>query len=269
LSISLFILKNGRDRKRNKVEKEGKYIYCIIRAKQLQSFGPLGIGGRGDELYTVSFNEIAAVVSNSPIKKYPLSRENLIPHERAIEKVMKSYTVLPVRFATIAEDEEKVKRILEKEHDKFVDLLKNMEGKKELGLKAIFKEEVIYKDILEKYEDIKMLKEKVAALPPEKTYYQRMEIGKMVETALEKEKEKCKEDILNTLSSLAVEVKTNNTYGERMILNAAFLIKKDKETEFDMKVNKLAERYNDKIRLKYVGPLPPFNFINLVINTEF
>ena len=28
-----------------------------------------------------------------------------------------------------------------------------MKGKKELGLKAIFKEDVIYKDILEKYED--------------------------------------------------------------------------------------------------------------------
>ncbi|HBU07999.1 MAG TPA: gas vesicle synthesis GvpLGvpF, partial [Candidatus Omnitrophica bacterium] len=64
--------------------KEGKYIYCIIELNQSQSFGPLGIGGRGDELYSICFNDIAAVVSNSPIKKYPVSRENLIPHERAI-----------------------------------------------------------------------------------------------------------------------------------------------------------------------------------------
>lgn len=247
--------------------KEGKYIYCITGSNQFQSFGPLGIGGRGDEVYTICFNDIAAVVSNSPIKKYPVSRENMIPHERAIEEVIKAHTVLPVRFATIAEDEGKVRKILEKEYDRFVNLLKNLEGKKELGLKTIFKEDVIYKDILERYEDIRILKEKIATLPPEKTYYQRMEIGERVKAALEKEKEKCKGDILNTLSPLAVEVKTNNTYGELMIINAAFLVEKHKEAEFDQRVNGLEDKYGNKTKFKYVGTLPPFNFVNLVINT--
>jgi len=246
--------------------KEGKYIYCIIGGNKVQTFGPLGIGGRGDELYTICFNDLAAVVSNSPIINYSVSRENVIPHEKAIEEVMKKHTVLPVRFCTIAEDEEKVKKILEKEHDKFVDLLKNIEGKKELGLKAIFKEDIIYKEILEKYEDIKKLKDTIASKSVEQAHYQRMEIGKKVEAALEKEKELCKEDILEALSPLAVEVKTNNTYGERMIINAAFLIDGDKEAEFDQKVQELADKYGDKMKFKYVGTLPPFNFINLTIN---
>ncbi|MDP2278940.1 MAG: GvpL/GvpF family gas vesicle protein [Nitrospirota bacterium] len=249
------------------MEKEGKYIYCITGSNQFQSFGPLGIGGRGDDVYTICFNDIAAVVSNSPVKKYPVSRENLIPHEKAVEEVMRYYTVLPVRFCTIAEDEAKVKRILEIEHDRFVDSLRNMEGKKELGLKAIFKEDVIYKDILEKYKDIKVLKEKIAALPSEKTYLQRAKIGEMVEAALEKEKAECKEDILNILSPLAVEVKTNNTYGELMIISAAFLVQKDKEPEFDQKVDELNTKFGARMKFKYVGTLPPFNFVNLVIET--
>jgi len=247
---------------------EGKYIYCIIAIDNRESlnFGPLGIGGRGDELHTISHKTIAAVVSNSPIKKYSIARENVIPHERAIEEVMKTYTVLPVRFATIAEDEEKVKTILERDYDKFLDLLKNMKGKIELGLKAIFKED-IYNYILEKYEEIKALKEKLQEIPLEKTYYQRMEIGKMVEAALEKEKESLKGDILNNLSSLAVETKTNNTYGERMIINAAFLVEDNKEGEFDQKIQELDVKYGDKVKFKYVGTLPPFNFVNLVIET--
>jgi len=257
--------------------KEGKYIYCVIDTNgSSERFGPLGIGDRGDELYTVCFNDIAAVVSNSPIKKYPVSRENLIPHERAIEEVMKAHTVLPVRYCTIAEDEEKVKKILEKEYDKFVDLLKRMEGKKELGLKATFSakggpalggKEDIYNYILEKYQDIKALKEKIAALPPEKTYYQRMEIGKMVEHALEKEKGKYKDEILNILRPLAEDIKINNTYGELMIISAAFLVEESKEVEFDQRVNELNVKYGDKVKFKYVGTLPPFNFVNLVINT--
>lgn len=247
---------------------EGKYIYCIIETKgKSEQFGSIGIGGRSDVVYTVCFNNIAAVVSNSPIKKYSVSRENLIFHECAIEEVMKTYTVLPVRFCTIAEDEGKVRKILEKEHERFLGLLKDIEGKKELGLKAVFKEDAIYGGILADYDEIRMEKEKMAKEPPSAHAHQKlMQIGKMVEAALEEEKAKCKETILSNLEPLALAVKTNNTYGERMIMNAAFLVEKTKEAAFDQKVNELADKYGDKITFKYVGTLPPFNFINLTIN---
>ena len=247
---------------------EGVYIYCIAESKEPRLFGATGIGGRGDEVYTVSFRDIGAVVSSSPVKKYPVSRENLISHERVIEEVMKTHTVLPVRFATIAEDKEKVGLILEREYRKFVDLLNNMQDKKELGLKIMFKEDLVYKGILEKNNDIKALKEKIAPLPPEKSYHQRMEIGRMVEAALQKEKEFHKEDALSRLSPISEQVKTNNTYGDLMIINAAFLVAREREEEFDMEVQGLAERYGDKVRFKYVGTLPPFNFVNLVISME-
>ena len=247
--------------------KEGKYIYCIIESNKPRSFGPLGIGGRADELYAVCFNGLAACVSNSPIIKYSCLRDNMLAHEMAIEEVMKEYTVLPVRFNTIADDEEKVKKILEIDHDRFIDALKNMEGKKELGLKAIFKEEIIYKDILERYEDIRILKEKIALHPPESTYYQRMEIGRMVEASLQNEREICKKEILDSLIPLAEDNKINNTYGELMILSSAFLVNRDKEVEFDRKVEEFNTKYGDKIKFKYVGTIPPFNFVNLVIET--
>jgi hypothetical protein len=245
---------------------EGKYIYCIIEAKgRSEEFGPIGIGGRGDVLYTICFDDIAAVASDAPIKKYSVSREYLISHELAIEEVMKSYTVLPVRFATIAENEDKVRKILEKEHNRFVELLKKMEDKKEVGLKAVFKEDMIYKDILANYDEIRIQKEKTEKGPAQG--FVLMEIGRQVEAALEEEKRKCKEDILNSFEHLVLEVKINHTYGERMIINAAFLLEKTKEAAFDLKVNELAEKYGDKIKFKYVGTVPPFNFVNIEINT--
>ena len=254
--------------------KEGKYIYCIIDSDRQQSFGPLGIGGRGDELHTICFNGIAALVSDAPrvkdapLGKYRVSRDNSLTHEKAIEIVMAEHTVLPVRFATVAEDEEKVMKILEAEYERFRELLNQMKNKTELNLKAMFKEGIIYKDILEKYEDIRVLKEKIAGLPSERTHLQRMKIGEMVEAALHWEKQIIEEDILNILSPLAVEVKTNNPYGELMIINAAFLVEKEKETEFDRQVQKLGDMHSDKVNFKFVGTLPPFNFVNISINTE-
>jgi len=248
--------------------KEGKYLYCITESNETRSFGPLGIGDRGDELYTICHGGIAAVVSSAPIKKYRVSRDNSLAHEKAIETVMIEHPVLPVRFATIAEDEDKVRRILEAEHEKFKYLLNDVRDKTELGLKAMFKEEVIYKEILEKYEDIRSRKETIAALDPGKSHLQRMEIGRMVEDALQNENQIAKNDILNVLSPLAVEVRLNNTYGELMIINAAFFVARSKESDFDRQVHDLDDRYGEKIRFKYVGPLPPFNFINIVIETE-
>lgn len=245
---------------------DGLYIYCINESKEPLSFGAAGIGGRGDAVYTVPFQDIGAVVSNSPVKKYPVAREHLISHERVIEEVMKTHTVLPVRFATIAENVEKVRLILGREYSKFIELLKTMRGKKELGVKMLFQEHVVYKEILEKNDDIKTLKEEITALPPEKSYYQRMEIGRMVEAALQKEREFYKDDALRRLSPLCEEARTNSTYGELMIMNAAFLVAQEREAEFDREVQGLANRYNDKVRFKYVGTLPPFNFVNLAIN---
>jgi len=252
---------------KNVVTKEGKYIYCIIASNEARSFGPLGIGDRDDEVHTISFDDIAAVVSDSPIISYAISRENMLAHEKAIEEIMKKYTVLPVRFCTIAQDGDKVKEILEKEHDKFVSMLKNINGKKELGLKAIFKEDVIYKEIAQNYEDIKKLKKALLSEPPAKTYYLRVEVGRKVEAALEKERDIYKEEILNALSPLSQDTKVNIPYGELMIINAAFLVENPKEAEFDQNVQALADKYGDKIKFKYVGTLPPFNFVNLVIET--
>ncbi|MFA4853563.1 MAG: GvpL/GvpF family gas vesicle protein, partial [Bacteroidales bacterium] len=86
--------------------------------------------------------------------------------------------------------------------------------------------------------------------------------------ALRKENLSFHDIILNALSPLAEEVKINDKYGERMIMNAAFLIKNEKEPEFDKAINELDNQYSNLMSFKYVGTLPPYNFVNLVINTK-
>jgi len=246
---------------------EGKYIYCVIGSSASQSFGPLGIGGRGDPLHTVVVGDIAAVVSDAPLTRYRVSRDNTLAHQKAIEAVMQQQPVLPVRFATIAEDEEKVKRILKAEYDSFQQLLAKVGDKVELGLKAVFQEN-IYETILDKYETIRTFKERIAALPAEQTRFERMRIGQMVEEALGTEKQSAADDILATLAPLAAEVKTNNTYGELMIVNAAFFVPQCREADFDRSVQALGEKYDGRASLKYVGTMPPFNFVTLMIQME-
>ena len=244
-------------------QENGLYIYCIIRSLKSVSFGDIGIGGRSDEVKTVGYNDIHAVVSQAPLKTYDTSRENMMAHELVVEAVMKDYAILPLRFATVMNDELDVKRLLETKYEKFVEELERVGGKVELGVKAIVKKDVVFEEILLKNDDIRALKEKIQGLPYEKTYYDRLTIGKMVENALENEKEKYRKIILETLEPVALEMKENEGFGDRMIVNASFFVDKKKEGQFDDSVNELGERYGDKIIFKYVGGIPPYNFVNL------
>jgi hypothetical protein len=53
-----------------------------------------------------------------------------------------------------------------------------------------------------------------------------------------------------------------------MIMNAAFLVDRAQEAEFDRRMDGLAERYGERIRFKYVSGFPPFNFVCLTIKLE-
>ena len=254
----------------NEVQKEGRYIYGIIRHSGPLNYGPIGMGKRADEVYGINYRDISAVVSCSPIIIYEARRVNMITHERVLEEVMKQFSVLPVRFSTISEqdNDEGIVNILEKDYKKFDEMLTKMEGKKELGIKILAHEAPMYENILEKYEDIRTLKAKLINLPVDKTHYQRMKIGEMVAEALKKETTNFRELILATLTPFSVEVKTNDNYGEMMILNVAFLIKNSFEPAFDEAVNELDGKFGHLMTFKYVGTLPPYNFVNLVINTK-
>jgi Gas vesicle synthesis protein GvpL/GvpF len=184
------------------IPKEGRYIYGIIRHAGPIDFGPIGIGKRADMVYGITFRDICAIVSNSPIIQYEARRVNMTTHEKVLEEIMKKFTVLPVRFSTISEhnDDAGILRILENEYRKFDDLLRQMDGKKELGLKILAHDAEIYEGILEKYDDIRVMKGKLMNLPADKTHYQRMKIGEMVAEAPKKETENYKTLILDVLN---------------------------------------------------------------------
>lgn len=256
--------------KENGNAKEGIYLYGIIRSDNNLKVKAEAIGPNGNEVYGIQYKDLCAVVSNTSIMRYEARRRYMMAHQLVLEEIMQDHTVLPIRFSTISSGPEKskVEQILEKEYDKFSDLLNRMDGKKELGLKVIAQEKPIYAHILGKYDDIRALKEKLARLDPEKAHYQLMKIGEMVEKALIKENTQFKDIIMNALTPIAKDVKINDNYGERMLLNAAFLINSSDEERFDKAIEELDKEHGELLTFKYVGNLPPYNFVNLVIKLQ-
>ena len=252
------------------MEKEGKYIYCIIGTKQERNFGPIGIGGRGDEVLTIGYDDLSMVVSSYPMTKFIVSRENMLAHMRVIEKVMNEFdSVLPVRFGTVAFNADEIRNFLDRRLREFRSLLRNMDHKVELGVKGSWKNmKVIFEEIVEENREIKKVKEKIQNEIGKKNIQSKTEVGKMVEEALKKKKEREAEKIVDALRRTAFEYKLNKIIGDEMFMNAAFLVDKGWEKEFDNIIEDLSERYRDRIKFVYAGPMPVFNFVNIVIYPE-
>jgi hypothetical protein len=251
------------------MEKEGKYIYCIIETKQERNFGPIGIGERGDEVLTIGYDDLSMVVSNFPLTKITASKENMLAHQKVIEEVMKEFdSVLPVRFGTIASSADEVRNLLDRRYREFKTALRDMDHKIELGVKGIWENmETIFSKIVEENKAIKNLKEALAG--GNGNYLQaKMGLGRMVKKALHEKKGKQAEEIIDRLRRTSYQYRLNDTIGDEMFMNAAFLVDKGREKEFDNIMDDLSDEYKDRIKFMYAGPLPVFNFVNIVIYPE-
>jgi len=249
------------------MEREGKYIYCIIQSSQDRNFGPIGVGNRNDEVLTIGYNDLSMVASNHPLTKFVVNRDNMIAHEKVIEKVMEEYnSVLPVRFGTIASNPDEIRNLLDDRYREFKDYLRYMDNKIELSIKGLWKNmDSIFNEVVVENIQIKNLKEKIRRRKEGKNIKSQVEIGKMVEKALIKKKEIEAETIVAVFRRTAIEHKLNKTIGDEMFINAAFLVDKGREKEFDNIMDDLSEKYNERIKFMYSGPLPVFNFVNITI----
>ncbi|MCU0490895.1 MAG: GvpL/GvpF family gas vesicle protein [Chloroflexaceae bacterium] len=251
----------------NTTTTDGVYLYCIIRCPETRTFGSPGIGDRGDTVYTVQCGDLAMVVSDSPIVEYDSTRRNMMAHTRVIEEVMAEFTVLPIRFGIIAPNAEVVRaQLLERRYDELCNQLNSLDSRIELGLKAFWQENVIYREVVERDPVIRSLRDSLAGRSPEETHYERIRLGELVEAAIVQQRATDAEKILGRLRPLVQQTQTSPALTDRMVVNAAFLLERTQEVAFDQMIQELDAEMGQRMLFKYVGPVPPYNFVNLTIN---
>lgn len=203
------------------------YLYGVLRAKQELRFGALGLGTPPAEVVTVHDGELAAVVSEGSAAVPDPTRDHLLAHHRVQEAVMREHTLLPAAFGLTFRGREEVVELLRSARDAFTGVLAKLEGHIELGVKVLWDEDVIAREAA----------------------------GHDAQTLLE------------SLRPLATAVREVRPLGERMILNAAFLVAREHEAAFDAKLRSLAARF-ELLTLQYTGPWAPYHFTDIVLRRE-
>ena len=247
---------------------EGKYVYCVMECTEPRTFGNVGIGGREDLVYTINYNKLAAVVSDTPIMVYDPTRENAMAHEAVNQRVMQEFTIIPMSFDTVFRTEEDVVEFLRHTEDALRDVLRKMQDKIEFGLKVHWDPDVALATIEQERDDIRLLKEQITSRHLASTYFARMQLGRLVEQAMNQKAEQHIREIYEELRVHAIASRDNKPIGEKMILNAAFLVDRKDAEAFEQRVQDMANQHEGQLRFVFTGPWPPYNFVNIRLKLE-
>ncbi|MGI9078528.1 MAG: GvpL/GvpF family gas vesicle protein [Gemmatimonadaceae bacterium] len=246
----------------------GKYVYCIIRLDKPREFGNIGIGEGANRVYSVHYRDLVAVVSDTPIVIYDPTRENVLAHELVNETVMREFSVIPMSFGTVFRSEEDVSELLRSTYQAFTDVLDKMQDKIEFGLKILWDRDKVIAEIERTNDEIRELKDEITRNTQSSTYFARMQLGRLIEAALEITSNRYVADVHETLKQVAVASRSNKPIGDRMILNAAFLVERNRDRDFDDKVREISRKHEELLTFKYTGPWPPYNFVNIKLKLE-
>ena len=213
-----------------------------MRSSTPLSFGRIGLGQSAADVTTVSFRRSGGRrLRTSPLGVLDPTRENVLAHQRVNETVMERFTVLPMSFGTVFRTDDDIVEFLRSAYDAFADVINKMADKLEFGLKVLWDRDAIIEAIEVEDESIRRLKRELSALKGS-TYFARMQYGRMVEAALEARTERYVVDIFEALRPVAVASRSNKPIGDKMIMNAAFLVSRDQEAAFDTAVKQLGVR---------------------------
>lgn len=232
------------------------YIYGIIEEKGNKSLEQIGIDK--SSVYTIPFQDIAAVVSNAPSQICQLTLENAKTHENVIRKVMEERAIIPMSFGMVATNGSYVEKILSIGYEVFKAVLDKIKNKVQIDVRVLWDKNKIYLDILNEDENIRELARKV-----DKSEEDKIELGKLVNQALDRKREFYISELKNILADFSEPPKENKLTDERMIMNLSCLVDRVKEQEFYDRINEKERSYEGKLQVIAVGPLPPYNFTKL------
>jgi hypothetical protein len=267
------------------IPKYGLYAYGMV-SRNPEHLDILGIDKK-NKVYPVVGRDICVMVSEIDIDQFQKQVKNLSAeltknagdlqsgaaeilqaHEDVIDTLMQDTTIVPLKFGTILKDEKAASKMLQDHEEEFKGLLAKFCGRVECGLKVYADEKVLMKHITQVDSKFASLDEKREKLSRGAAYLLERKRAEELKDHLAAQLAQVTEMIFQELGKDASEAKQNDTLPQKvtrrekeMILNAAFLVEREKVTQFCEQGKRLIEQYEFMgLDAEFSGPWPPYNF---------
>ena len=246
----------------------GTYVYGVWRAEaSMPPTPPAGIEDR--PVFVVVCGSLAALASEAPAGPVRASRRNLMAHSAVLQAAVGRACVLPMRFGVVLPDPAAVESELLRAHEEvLVAQLEAFDALVEVELKLLCEEDALLRAIVAERDAVAELHERVRNRPAEATYYERIRLGELVAQAVDDRRAQLLRRVVERIEPLTVETEVGEPAHDQMLVNVAFLVERTRLDEIDAAVHELDVALGPGMRFRYVGPLPPYHFVETAAGAE-
>ncbi len=241
---------------------EGKFLYAVILSDREREFGPIGL--EGGRVYSIPYQDIAAVVSDYPVTEIKVLRRNLSPYHLTIRKVAEECTTIPAKFGQVAGDADRMRGVLEANYDELKEELIRLRDKVEMGLKISWTVENVFEHVVGKSRELRELRDRLLRRSASLTRQQQIEVGAFAYDKLNEMRGEITEKIITLVQDSVEEVEINQITEEKMVMQGAFLVRKDRQNDFAAAAQKVADLLSEDYAVKVDGPWAPFSFVRRI-----
>lgn len=241
----------------------GQYLYAVIDGTLDQDYNAEGIDGA--RVSAISDAGIAVVVSEVPNAKVRPERRRLTAHHEVLKRLRQKHTVLPMSFGLIADSPEAVRKILANNREVFVEQLRRVAGKMEMGLRVVWDVPNIFEYFVETHPELKALRDRFFHGGRQPSQDELIELGRTFDRLLNEDRATHTQTVASVLHSRGFESKENKPRHEREVMHLAFLIGQNAQKEFEDGVIEVARRFDNHYAFDFNGPWPPHNFVELTL----
>ncbi|MFA1547024.1 GvpL/GvpF family gas vesicle protein [Actinomadura chokoriensis] len=242
-----------------------QYVYGVTRS---DAELPADVNGLDDRPVSLvqDGGVCAAVVSDLPTGRALGERADLVAHQRVLNSLVDAGTVvLPFRFGAALADREAVeKELLADNSDRLGQVLDQLDGRVELRVKATYVQDEVLGEIMADEPEIGELSQRLREVPPDAAdavYYDRIRLGELIAQAMERRREHDGQVLLDGVAPAAEAFARKTPAREEDVLDASFLVAADRRDQFEEAVEELGRTHGQRIRIRLIGPLPPYDFV--------
>ena len=219
------------------------------------------------DLMAVSYKEIAAVVSCQKETDIIADKNKVLEYAGVIDQLAQHFTLLPMRYGSSMESNEAILAMLKINYTEIHQNLLKVENKNEFGLKIFCDTQKLHTQIRAESEINSSLNNGLEDQPANSVFKDYVN-KKLREHRLE-------ELMISYVDALIAEIsiyldqfhafyKFKKMTTSNNIIDAVFLLDKEKQTELVSAIETLQHRYPD-LNVMLTGPWSPFNFVEITI----
>ncbi len=253
---------------------DGRYLYCIAQGQRPVNFGRVGI--HGEQVYTIPYRDVCAVVHNCPAMPYESDDQArvqawVLAHQGVVDKAWNEFgTVVPMGFDTIirgdatTDPDTHLKDWLKHDYDALKTKIEKVRDHAEYGIQVFWDSRIISQKIVGESTEIKKLQEEIESKPKGIAYMYRQKLENLLKKEMEKRADQYFQTFYEKIKPYASELhieKTKKTSNKHlwMLMNLSCLLPKNRIEKLGDELEQIDVLEGFSVR--FTGPWPPYSFV--------